>query len=73
MTGYHALLQGAFGDSYGLGATAVKAVPILLVGAGICIAFRANMLNIGGEGQIVMGALAATATALALPGLPTGS
>jgi simple sugar transport system permease protein len=48
----------------------VKAVPILLVGAGICIAFRANMLNIGGEGQLVMGGLAGTATALAVPGLP---
>jgi general nucleoside transport system permease protein len=70
ITGYHALLTGAFGGSYALTSTAVKAVPLLLVGAGICIAFRANMLNIGGEGQIAMGGLAGTATALALPGLP---
>jgi ABC-type uncharacterized transport system permease subunit len=69
ITGYHALLAGAFAGSYALTSTAVKAVPLLLVGAGICIAFRANMLNIGGEGQIAMGGLAATATALALPGL----
>ena len=72
VTGYRALLDGAFGDSYALSATAVKAVPLLLVGVGICIAFRANVFNIGGEGQIAMGALFATATALALPGLPTG-
>lgn len=71
ITGYHALLTGAFGGSYALTSTAVKAVPLLLVGAGICIAFRANMLNIGGEGQIAMGGLAGTATALALPGLPS--
>jgi general nucleoside transport system permease protein len=70
IVGYQALLAGAFGDSYALTSTAVKAVPLLLVGAGICIAFRANVLNIGGEGQIAMGGLAATATALALPSLP---
>jgi general nucleoside transport system permease protein len=70
VTGYHALLTGAFVGTYALTSTAVKAVPLLLVGAGICIAFRANMLNIGGEGQIAMGGLAAAATALALPSLP---
>jgi len=70
LTGYHALITGAFAGTYALTSTAVKAVPLLLVGAGICIAFRANMLNIGGEGQIAMGGLAATATALAVPNLP---
>jgi len=71
ISGYHALISGAFGGSYALTSTAVKAVPLLLVGVGICIAFRANVLNIGGEGQIAMGGLAATATALALPSLPS--
>ncbi len=71
LTGYRALISGAFGGSYALGSTAVKAVPLLLVGVGICIAFRANVFNIGGEGQIAMGGLAGTATALALPGLPS--
>jgi len=47
IVGYQALVTGAFGDSYALASTAVKAVPLLLVGAGICIAFRANVLNIG--------------------------
>jgi general nucleoside transport system permease protein len=71
VSGYRALVTGAFGGSYALGSTAVKAVPLLLVGVGICIAFRANVFNIGGEGQIAMGGLAATATALVLPGLPS--
>jgi len=71
ISGYHALISGAFGGSYALGSTAVKAVPLLLVGVGICIAFRANVFNIGGEGQIAMGGLAGTATALALPNLPS--
>ena len=70
LTGYHALVQGAFGSMNSLTATAIKAVPLLLVGVGICIAFRANVLNIGGEGQIVMGGLASTAMALAVPKLP---
>jgi len=71
VTGYRALADGAFGDGYALSATAVKAVPLLLVGVGICIAFRANVFNIGGEGQIAMGALFATTMALALPDLPS--
>jgi simple sugar transport system permease protein len=70
ITGYHALLSGAFGGSYSLASTAQKAVPLLLVAVGICIAVRASAWNIGGEGQIVTGALASTATALALPNLP---
>ncbi len=70
LTGYHALLSGAFGGSYALASTAQKAVPLLLVAVGICIAVRASVWNIGGEGQIVVGALASTATALALPNLP---
>ncbi len=57
-TAYRALLKGAFGSTDGLVNTATKAIPLLLVGVGICIAFRANVLNIGGEGQIVMGGLA---------------
>ena len=38
-------------------------MPLLLVGVGICIAFRAEVINIGGEGQIVSGALLSTVTA----------
>ncbi|MGO9196151.1 MAG: ABC transporter permease [Acidimicrobiales bacterium] len=71
IVGYHALVNGAFDGSYALGATAVKAAPLLLVGVGICVAFRANVLNIGGEGQLAMGGLAGSATALALPNLPS--
>jgi simple sugar transport system permease protein len=70
LTAYKALLQGAFGSVDSLIQTTIKAAPILLVGVGICIAFRANVLNIGGEGQIVMGGLAATAVALAAQNLP---
>lgn len=67
---FGALIKGAVGNKFGLTLTLVKAAPLLLVGAGICIAFRANVINIGGEGQIILGALAGTWIPLALPGLP---
>jgi simple sugar transport system permease protein len=57
LAAYSALLNGALGSKFGLTQTLVKATPLLLVGSGICIAFRANVINIGGEGQIIVGAL----------------
>jgi simple sugar transport system permease protein len=67
LEGYRALFEGAFGSTNALADTLVKATPLLLVGLGICIAFRAGVINIGGEGQMIMGALAATAFGLMLP------
>ena len=71
INGYNAMIVGAFDGSYALGSTAVQAAPLLLVAVGICVAFRANVFNIGGEGQLAMGGLAGSATALALPHLPS--
>jgi ABC-type uncharacterized transport system permease subunit len=70
ISGYAALLDGAFGGWDQLADTAIKATPLLLVGVGICIAFRAGVINIGGEGQIIAGAVVSTVVALALPGVP---
>ncbi|KPL71195.1 ABC transporter permease [Leptolinea tardivitalis] len=56
---YAVLMGGAFGSWTGLAQALVKATPLLLVGLGICIAFRASVINIGGEGQIIAGALMA--------------
>jgi ABC-type uncharacterized transport system permease subunit len=67
---FSSMLQGAFGNENATAETLVKAVPILLVGIGICIAFRGGVINIGGEGQMIIGALAGTTTALALASLP---
>jgi simple sugar transport system permease protein len=69
--GYGTMLAAAFGNIDGLSNTAVKSIPLLLVGVGICIAFRASVINIGGEGQMVMGALLSTTAALSLPDLPS--
>ena len=71
LKGYGVMIAAAFGTLDGISTTAVKSIPLLLVGVGICIAFRANVINIGGEGQMVTGALLATVTSLAFPHLPT--
>ncbi len=67
---YGALIEGAFGSQNNLAETAVKAVPLLLVGLGICISFRANVINIGGEGQMIIGAILGTLLGLVLTGWP---
>jgi general nucleoside transport system permease protein len=57
---YESLWDGAFGAKNAVSDTVIKATPLLLVGLGICIAFRASVINIGGEGQIIVGALMGT-------------
>jgi simple sugar transport system permease protein len=57
---YASMLTGVFGNMSGFTQSLVKATPLLLVGMGICIAFRASVINIGAEGQIILGALMAT-------------
>ncbi|MBK8020341.1 MAG: ABC transporter permease [Chloroflexi bacterium] len=63
-TAYTAMFQGAFGTENATAETLVKSIPILFVAIGICIAFRGNVVNIGGEGQMIFGALAGVAVAL---------
>ncbi|WP_081696312.1 ABC transporter permease [Thiomicrorhabdus sp. Kp2] len=49
---------------YGLGELAVKATPLILIALGLAIGFRANIWNIGAEGQLVMGAIVGGGLAL---------
>ena len=67
--GFSRLFTGAFGSVSALTETALKATPLLFVGVGITIAFRANVINIGGEGQMVAGGLLSTIVALNAPDL----
>ncbi len=67
---YGALWDGAFGNANALAETLVKATPLLLVGLGICIAFRGDVINIGGEGQMVVGAILAILLGLNPPEWP---
>jgi simple sugar transport system permease protein len=53
------LLNGSVGSAFALQGTLLKSVPLLLTGLSVVIAFRAGVWNIGGEGQFIVGALAA--------------
>ena len=70
VTAYKALWDGAFGSSNAFAETLVKATPLLLVALGICISFRGDVINIGGEGQMIIGAVLATWVGLTFTGLP---
>ena len=66
-----AMVRGAFGSYYAItSATIVRMVPLALAGLAISVAFRAGILNIGAEGQLLMGAAAATAISGTLGGVP---
>jgi len=63
-----ALWNGSLGSWYSLtSATLVRAIPLMLTGCAVAVAFRAGVFNIGAEGQFLAGAAASTAIALALP------
>jgi len=70
LSAYAALVDGATGSQNSIADTLVKATPLLFVATGICIAFRGGVINIGGEGQFIMGGIAATLVALYLDALP---
>jgi simple sugar transport system permease protein len=58
-----ALVAGAAGDGFAIGDTLIKTCPLVLTGLAVTIAFRCGVWNIGAEGQLLIGALAATAGA----------
>jgi len=66
-----ALWRGAFGSADAvLSATLVRAVPLLILGLAFGLAARAGAFNIGMEGQLATGAIAATWIGLAVGGMP---
>jgi simple sugar transport system permease protein len=64
LTAYKEIIEESIGSGYGLSETLVKTTPMILCGLGVAIAFRMNLWNIGAEGQLYMGAIAATWVAL---------
>lgn len=64
------MVQGAFGSTNAFADTLVKATPLLFVGIGTCIAYRCGVINIGGEGQMVIGAIFTTGIALTFQDAP---
>jgi general nucleoside transport system permease protein len=60
------IFSGSFGSFYGIKETITKAIPLILIGTGLTLAFRAKFWNIGAEGQLLMGTIFATWTGLTL-------
>jgi len=54
------IFSGSFGSAYGLKETLTKAIPLILIGSGLAVAFRAKFWNIGAESQLLMGAIFGT-------------
>lgn len=67
---YVVILTEPLKDMIGITEIVVRAIPLSIIALGIAIAFRSGILNIGAEGQMLMGILASSAVAIALPGLP---
>ena len=67
---YLALLQGSVGSLNAISETLTAATPLILAGLGLALGFRAGLFNIGAEGQILMGGMAAVIVGFSFPGLP---
>jgi len=59
MPALQVMFQSAFGSPFAIADTLVKATPLALCGLGVALSFRGGQFNIGAEGQMLLGALAA--------------
>jgi len=66
---YAGLLEGAFGSLKGISETAVWSTPYIFAGLAVALAFKGGLFNIGGEGQLALGATTSAWVGYALPDL----
>ena len=62
--------KSAFGSSYDFGMTLFYATPLIFTGLAVALPFQAGLFNIGAEGQLTLGALAAASVGAVWPGVP---
>jgi simple sugar transport system permease protein len=67
---YRDLFSATFGSAYGFSEVIVAMIPILLTALAVALPSRIGMINVGGEGQLYLGAIFATFAALAFKTLP---
>ncbi len=65
------LTRSAFGSGYDIGMTLFYTTPLIFTGLAVAVPFQAGLFNIGAEGQLTLGALAAAALGALLPGIPS--
>jgi len=70
ISAYGAMISGAFGDMGKIADTLGTATPLILTGLAVAIAMKGGAVNIGCEGQLYVGAMAATITGIFVKGLP---
>ncbi|NPV75335.1 MAG: ABC transporter permease [Anaerolineae bacterium] len=70
ITAYEAMWQGAFKDKTAFTEVLIKATPLMFIGAGLAVAFKCSIWNIGAEGQFYAGAVMATVVGIYLGDLP---
>lgn len=70
IAGYTALWQGIFGEVYYVGETVRQVTPYILAGLAVAFAFRTGLFNIGVEGQLIVGWVAAVWVGVAFEDLP---
>lgn len=64
---YATIFEGTLADPNGWATVLRRAIPLLLIGVGLTLAFRGQFFNIGAEGQMAMGAMAGAGVALFVP------
>ncbi|MBI4510712.1 MAG: ABC transporter permease [Deltaproteobacteria bacterium] len=64
---YFTMLSHSLGDLYGFGQVIARATPLVFTGLAVAMALHAGLFNIGGEGQLALGSLAAALVGTALP------
>jgi ABC-type uncharacterized transport system permease subunit len=67
---YLALAYGSFGSLGAVSETLTAAIPLVFAGLGLALGFRAGLFNIGAEGQVLMGGMAAVVVGFSFAGLP---
>ena len=67
---YKALYEGAFGSTYDFAQTVTRTTPLIFTGLTVAFAFRCGLFNIGGEGQLYVGAMASAIVGISFHGLP---
>ncbi|MFA9399370.1 MAG: ABC transporter permease [Clostridiaceae bacterium] len=67
---YMSMIEGCFGSEYRIKEVIIKTIPLVITSLGIAVAFKMKFWNIGAEGQIFMGAFAASFVALNFSTLP---
>jgi general nucleoside transport system permease protein len=66
--GFEQMWAAAFGDLDATGETLLRTIPLLMAGLAVCVPARAGLFNIGGEGQLLLGAIGAAAAAMVIDG-----